>query len=149
MITNWRKTIKIFKTFEEITKADLDFFFDKINNEKYLKQGVEWCTPQLGHFWIELRIKTPLSQAVPAKNIEKIATKNFGIFQRQESEENRLYGDNEEDERDNKKSEHSEIMERISEYSKKSKPVGLKEKSKKLLAESISEYNEEDHTPKR
>lgn len=59
MITNWYKTVKYFVTFEEITKADLDTYFLKINKEKHFANGLEWSTAQLGHFWIELRIKNP------------------------------------------------------------------------------------------
>lgn len=56
---NWCTSVKYFITFEEITKTDLDNYFDKINREKHLENGIEWSTAQLGHFWIEWRIKYP------------------------------------------------------------------------------------------
>lgn len=42
MITNWRKNEKYFITFEEITKNDLDSYFEKINREKFKSKGLEW-----------------------------------------------------------------------------------------------------------
>jgi hypothetical protein len=42
MITNWHKNEKYFITFEEITKNDLDSYFEKINREKFKSKGLEW-----------------------------------------------------------------------------------------------------------
>lgn len=70
MIANWIKTQNYFITFEEITKNYLDSYFDKVNREKYSARGLEWATAQLGHFWIELRVKLP-NTAAPEGDISK------------------------------------------------------------------------------
>jgi len=74
MIKNWLMDIKYFVTFEEITKADLDNFFRQINNDKFTEKGLEWWTAQLGHFWIELRIKNSVKTKV---NFEKKKENGF------------------------------------------------------------------------
>ena len=98
MILNWHKSVKYFVTFEEITKNYLDSYFAKINKEKYSLRGLEWATAQLGHFWIELRIKQPstfepeVDQSKEKAFIQSDAftKKNYSKFQRQESKENHL-----------------------------------------------------------
>lgn len=121
MGTNWFKNVKYFVTFEEITKADLDSYFDRINKEKYTGRGLEWCTAQLGHFWIELRIKNPNTKvSIVEKNehVKKLTNKSVSSKQseleRQESEENRLVDENE------------DIIEKISE--KRSEISGLSDR---------------------
>ena len=101
MIFNWIKSVKYFVTFEEITKSDLDVYFEKINKEKHTANGLEWSTAQLGHFWIELRIKN----ANPANNLNDLKKEAFinndsmlngeekAKYSRKESEENRLEED--------------------------------------------------------
>jgi hypothetical protein len=42
MVTNWHRNEKYFITFEEITKNDLDSYFEKINKEKFKAKGLEW-----------------------------------------------------------------------------------------------------------
>jgi len=61
LFSNWIKDVKYFVTFEEITKSNLDAYFEKINKEKFIAKGLEWRSAQLGHFWIELQIKDPTS----------------------------------------------------------------------------------------
>lgn len=120
MGTNWFKNVKYFVTFEEITKADLDTYFDRINKDKFIGRGLEWCTAQLGHFWIELRIKNPntkVSLVEKTEQVRKLTNKSVSSkhseLERQESEENRLVDENE------------DIIEKISE--KRSEISGLSE----------------------
>lgn len=42
LFMNWHKNEKYFITFEEITKNDLDTYFEKINREKFKEKGLEW-----------------------------------------------------------------------------------------------------------
>jgi hypothetical protein len=42
MVTNWHRNEKYFITFEEITKNDLDSYFEKINKEKFKAKELEW-----------------------------------------------------------------------------------------------------------
>lgn len=156
MIMNWMKSIKYFITFEEITKADLDMYFTKINNEFYFSRGLEWSTAQLGHFWIELRIKEP--NVIENDDISKQPFESNTKFERKESEENRLQDDledDEEDKNDNSNSEQSDHSKKLSNRSKihnvvapPMSMVGLADRpsTKKMVAESISDDDSKDQS---
>ena len=80
--------------------------------------GLEWCTAQLGHFWIELRIKSPHRGSNQKKNAfiktNKEKSNESEEIERQESEENRLV---------DYKNEEVELIDKISE--KRSEISGL------------------------
>lgn len=150
-IKNVTTNIKQFITFEEITKNDLDNYFEKINRETYSKRSLEWATAQLGHFWIELRIKNPNTRATleekpqPKNNafVRNSSSSKNSEIERQESEENRLvdYNENEHFEKiQEKRSEISGLSEHYC-YDPKCnhRKCGKIPKSSntKLLAESI------------
>ena len=164
MVYNWIKNVKYFITFEEITKSDLDSYFDKINREKFIQKGLEWCTAQLGHFWIELRIKNPITDEP-----EEDARKDNGFVQglnesnanenlnRKESEENRLISEEDEEQEDdsqnnkNKRSDISGLSEHICKDPKwnhakcgKIPAIGT---PLKLVAESVSSEEDEAKEP--
>lgn len=90
MVLNWIKNVRSFVTFEEITKEGLDNFFTKINNETYTGRGLEWRTAQLGHFWIELRVKNPNKQPKVNNHVRNKSNAGDVDFDRMGSEENRL-----------------------------------------------------------
>ena len=118
LFNNWRKNVKYFVTFEEITKNDLDAFFEKVNAEKFKAKGLEWATAQLGHFWIELRISgggpTYSSQPKP----KQAFVENSSKVERQLSEENRLVDEDEHIERisENPSQEHPSSRRRIEDH---------------------------------
>jgi len=161
LFKNWFQNIKYFVTFEEITKADLDHFFLKINTEKYISEGLEWSTAQLGHFWIELRIKNPnMTNYKPSPSQDNNFMKNEeqsmesdGIdrqendgINRQLSEENRLVDYNDEviDKISEKRSEISGLSSRRWKNSNWSNLnwEGHANLGNRLLADSISEESE-------
>ena len=165
LVFNWFKNVKYFITFEEITKSDLDRFFEKINRDKFTERGLEWCTAQLGHFWIELRIKNPITDEP-----EEEARKNNGFVQslnvtnnkedlnRKESEENRLISEEDEEQESdrqnikNKRSDISGVSEHICKdphwnHTKWGKIPPKNSAPLKLVAESVSSEEEEAKEP--
>lgn len=142
---NWFKNVRTFITFEEITKNNLDNYFDKINRDKFIANGLEWGTAQLGHFWIELRIKHPRQEAfVQDVPVSKKAQANF---HRQVSEENRLMDDNDEPEEklSSRRSDLSELSDQIKKSHHRSASNSRFQKSNdsKIAAESISDDDQD------
>lgn len=141
---NWFKNVKTFITFEEITKNNLDIYFEKINREKFLEKGLEWSAAQLGHFWIELRIKHPRQEAF-VQDLP-VTKKSQANFQRQESEENRLmdYNDEPEQKLSSRRSDLSELSNQIKNSNRQSVSQSRFRKShdSRIEAESISD---DDH----
>eukprot|EP00344_Euplotes_crassus_P006305 CAMPEP_0197014440 /NCGR_PEP_ID=MMETSP1380-20130617/70347_1 /TAXON_ID=5936 /ORGANISM="Euplotes crassus, Strain CT5" /LENGTH=190 /DNA_ID=CAMNT_0042439501 /DNA_START=453 /DNA_END=1026 /DNA_ORIENTATION=- len=150
MVSTGSNNVRTFITFEEITKQGLDSYFSKINLENFIERGLEWKTAQLGHFWIELRIKNPISQ----RNDNWVANRNErdsnlnSPFERRISEENRLVDFREEGEMIEKISEkQSEVSVPSSNEHKEGNhskgSVNERPGSKNMfLDESVSEENE-------
>jgi hypothetical protein len=84
-ILNWRKSSEVYPTFEEITKVDLESYFNVLNERTYNKIGINWGIAQLGHFWIECQItknkrvleEVPIEEEIEDNSIEESGS-SFG-----------------------------------------------------------------------
>ena len=154
MVINWRTAIKYFVTFEEITKSDLDSYFAKINKELYTSKALEWSTAQLGHFWIELKIKDMGSGKQPAfEQNSNFNGSGYDKVKRQESQENRLNDDPDEpvnlNQVNQQKSGPVDISLDRRDESESSKSASMNQsdhpkQSNKLIAESISDNSKDE-----